>query len=453
MGMLKRSAAVLLGLFFWGAGQAGTLTNLTMTPSVSTVGTTTQYTVTFRAPSTTFGPNRALRINNAAGAGGNTNFQGATVQSASGGLTLTVGLAAATELYVYPSAGSPTVAANTTITIVFNGITNPIVTNGNPYALEVGILDGSAIDTGTAPANTYTPNPAPYVATPIPDQSNLEEQSGQVVVASNLNAHFSDGDGDPLSFSIQSNSNAAAVTPQIVGNSLRVTPNGFGTATITVRASDGQEGFADDTFIVRAIGFLSNPGVTPGDTIIGRTTSYTLSFTTDTAVAAGDFLAFYTGVGGANQTNSTLVSLSGGLTGTRTSGGSTGTVIRIDSGNIAAHTPMTLVLGNLVNPLVAGTSPQYLIEKTDGNQTQDYARLLGTQFFDPPDSVFANGFEDNGLTIWKSVWPTDGSAAAVIWYDPIGDRYRIGEDIRAADDPSLNQWIRSAIWTATLRPE
>ncbi|AVP97721.1 hypothetical protein C7S18_11155 [Ahniella affigens] len=450
--MLNRTAMWLIGLAWCTPCLGGTLTNLAMTPAVTTVGTTTQYTVTFRAPSTTFGPNRALRINNAAGAGGNTNFQGATVQSASGGLTLTVGLAAATEIYVYPSAGSPTVAANTTITIVFNGITNPIVTNGNPYALEVGVLDGSAIDTGTAPGNTYTANPAPFVVTPIPDQTNLEEQSGQVVVASNLNTHFSDGDGDPLSFAIQSNSNAAAVTPQIIGNSLRVTPNGFGTATITIRASDGQEGFADDTFMVRAIGFLSSPGVTPGDTIVGRTTSYTLSFTTDTAVSAGDFLAFYTGVGGANQTNSALVSLSGGLSGTKTSGGSTGTVIRIDSGSIAAHTAMTLVLGNLVNPLVAGTSPQYLIEKTDGSQTQDYARLLGTQFFDPPDSVFANSFEDSGLTIWKSVWPTDGSAAAVIWYDPISDRYRIGEEIRAGDDPTLNPWLRAAISTGNLPP-
>lgn len=439
--VVMTSVGLIIGLMTAGPVAAGTLTNLTMTPAVTTVGTVTQYTVTFRSPTTAFGPTRALRINNAAGAGGNTVFSGATVQSASGGLLLTVGLAAASEIYVYPSAGSPSVPANTTITIVFNNITNPIVTNGNPYALEVGVLDGAPIDTGTAPANTYSPNPAPFVSAPIPDQTSREEQAGQVVVASDLNDHFDDGDGDVMTFSIQGNTAPSVVTAQVIGNSLRITPHAFGTAQVTVRASDGTDGFADDTFNVQAIGFLSSPTIVPADLIVGRTTQYTLSFTTDTAVSAGDFIILSHAVGGPNQTASTLVSIGPGLTGTKTSGGSTGTVIRVDSGNLAGNSPMTVVLGNIVNPASPGLGPQFLIEKTDGSQVEDRARVLGTTYVTAPDGVFQNGFEDATRATWKAVWPVPGPRQEWLWYDPEGDRFRIGDDIRPAVGTDVPRWM------------
>lgn len=432
---------LILGLSFAGLARSGTLTNLAVTPAVSTVGTTTQYTVTFRSPSTTFGPGKALRINNAPGAGGNTNFAGATVQSASGGLVMTVGLAAATEIYVYPSGASATVPINTTVTIVFNGLTNPTVSNGNGYLLEVGILDGSAIDTGTALGNTYTANPAPFVVSAIPDIFSAEEQSGQVVASADLNNNFDDGDNDPMSFAIQNNTLPAAVTTQITGNALRVTPIGFGHAVITVRASDGQDGFADDTFNVHTIGFLSSPSITPADTIVGRTTQYTFAFTTDSAVSAGDFFILSNGVSGPNHSNSTLVSLSGGLNGTKSSGSATSTVIQINSGNVAANTPLTLVLGNLVNPANAGVGPQYLIEKTNGSEVEDRARLLGTNYLNAPDNVFSSGFEASGRAAWKAVGFSPGTAETTIWYDPVNDQYRIGKEIRGANESDVPGWL------------
>ncbi|MFL5330678.1 MAG: peptidylprolyl isomerase [Gemmataceae bacterium] len=57
---------------------------------------------------------------------------------------------------------------------------------------------------------------------------------------------------DRLTFSVVSNSNAALVTPTISGNNLTLAyaPNQTGTATITVRATDLDGSFVEDTFTV-----------------------------------------------------------------------------------------------------------------------------------------------------------------------------------------------------------
>ena len=102
---MRSSARVLMSVCFGlalGSSTtfAGALGNLTMTPSNTTVAATTSYTLTFRAPSTAMNNTRSIRINIAAGTGGNTNFDNATLGSASGGLIVSVGLAAPTELYL-----------------------------------------------------------------------------------------------------------------------------------------------------------------------------------------------------------------------------------------------------------------------------------------------------------------------------------------------------------------
>jgi hypothetical protein len=386
----------LATLFLSGSVAAGSLTNLAMTPSVTTVGSVTSYTLTFRAPSV-LNNTRVLRVNNAAGPGGNTSYAGATLQSVSGGtLTMNIGLAVSSELFFNITGG--TAAANTTITIVVNNITNPLVTSGNGYFVQVEDSNTfNDIDTGTAAGNTYTPNPAPFVVVPIANQLDKEEQSGQYIAVADLNANFDDGDGDPLVFSIQGNTAPSVVTPQIVGSQLRLTPNAFGTASITIRASDNQEGFADDTFIINAFGFLANPSVVAADTIVGRTTTYTLTFNTDSLLSPGDFITFSNAVSGPNQSASILQSVGPGLTGTRTAGGSTATVIRIDSGSVAPGGTVTIVLGGIVNPAAPGTGPQYLVEKGDGNVIEDKARISGTNYVSAPLNIFGNGFEPVSL--------------------------------------------------------
>ena len=389
-----RLLLALAALFLSGASWAGSLTNLAMTPTVSTVGSVTSYTLTFRAPSV-LNNTRVLRINNAAGpAGGNTSYAGATLQSVSGGtLTMNIGLAVSSELFFNITGG--TAAANTTITIVVNNLTNPLLTSGNGYFVQVEDSNTfNDIDTGTAAGNTYTPNPAPFVVVPILDQFDKEEQAGQYIAVADLNANFDDGDGDPLVFSIQGNTAPSVVTPQLVGSQLRLTPNAFGTSTITIGASDNQEGTAQDSFLFTAFGFLSNPGLVVADTIVGRTTTYTLTFTVDSTLSAGDFITFSHPVGGPNQSASTLQSIGPGLTGTRTAGGSTATVIRIDSGSVAPGGTVTIVLAGIVNPGAVGTGPQYLVEKGDGGIIEDKARIPGTTYIAAPVFIFGDGFED-----------------------------------------------------------
>ena len=384
----------LAALFLAGTSWAGSLTNLAMTPTVSTVGSVTSYTLTFRAPSV-LNNTRVLRINNAAGpAGGNTSYAGATLQSVSGGtLTMNIGLAVSSELFFNITGG--TAAANTTITIVVNNLTNPLLTSGNGYFVQVEDSNTfNDIDTGTAAGNTYTPNPAPFVVVPILDQFDKEEQAGQYIAVADLNANFDDGDGDPLVFSIQGNTAPSVVTPQLVGSQLRLTPNAFGTSTITIGASDNQEGTAQDSFLFTAFGFLSNPGLVVADTIVGRTTTYTLTFTVDSTLSAGDFITFSHPVGGPNQSASTLQSIGPGLTGTRTAGGSTATVIRVDSGSVAPGGIVTIVLAGIVNPVAVGTGPQYLVEKGDGGIIEDKARIPGTTYIAAPVLIFGDGFED-----------------------------------------------------------
>jgi hypothetical protein len=389
-----RILLALAALFLCGPSWAGSLTNLAMTPTVSTVGSVTSYTLTFRAPSV-LNNTRVLRVNNAAGpAGGNTSYAGATLQSVSGGtLTMNIGLAVSSELFFNITGG--TAAANTTITIVVNNLTNPLVASGNGYFVQVEDSNTfNDIDTGTAAGNTYTPNPAPFVVVPILDQLDKEEQAGQYIAVADLNANFDDGDGDPLVFSIQGNTAPSVVTPQLVGSQLRLTPNAFGTSTITIGASDNQEGTAQDSFLFTAFGFLSNPSVVVADTIVGRTTTYTLTFTVDSTLSAGDFITFSHPVGGPNQSASTLQSIGPGLTGTRTAGGSTATVIRIDSGSVAPGGTVSMVLAGMVNPAVVGTGPQYLVEKGDGSIIEDKARLSGTTYIAAPVFIFGDGFED-----------------------------------------------------------
>jgi hypothetical protein len=381
-----------LSLLLPWTAQAGSLTNLSMTPANNTISATSNYTLTFRAPSI-LNNTRVLRVNNAAGAGGNTSFQGVTLQSVSGGtLTMNIGLAASTELFFNITGG--TAAANTTITIVVVGVTNPNQSNGNGYFVQVEDANTfNDIDTGTAPGNTYVTPPGPFLTLALPNYSNREAQSGQFIGVADLNGHFADGDGDPLTFSISGNTLPAVAGAQIVGNSLRITPLSFGTTTITVQASDNAEGTASGSFTVGALGFLQSASVTPADPVVGRTSNYTIGFIAQTAIGSGDFVILQHASGGPDQSASSLQSISGGLTAMKTAGGTNFTTLQITGGSVAPGNSVSIVLAGLVNPAVVSTGPDYLIEKTNGVSSQDRARLPGTSYQAPPVLIFANGFE------------------------------------------------------------
>ena len=94
------------------------------------------------------------------------------------------------------------------------------------------------------------PNRNPEVVNPITDLIIPEELGNQILDLSNV---FLDPDGDQITFSVESNSNAELVTAVLDGSNLNLDllDGQSGTAEITVRASaNGQ--FVDETFTVTA---------------------------------------------------------------------------------------------------------------------------------------------------------------------------------------------------------
>ena len=104
---------------------------------------------------------------------------------------------------------------------------------------------------------TVTVNGTPTVASAIADTA-VAENSAPIDNYRDLKAVFTDAeDGSALTYSIQSNTNSGLVTPTIVAADstldLSFTASTTGTATITVRATDGGALFVDDVFTVTVL--------------------------------------------------------------------------------------------------------------------------------------------------------------------------------------------------------
>ncbi len=364
-----------------GYGLAAPLTNLSFTPDDNTTGVTTSYTLSFTAASTTNNTD-AIRINNTATspAGIRTNYSNAVFNSTGSNLTVNIGSRNANQMYMVITGGS--VSAGSTVTLRFDNVLNPTETTGTAYTINVedqGIY--TARDTGTAPANNYVGNLGPVVTTEIPNQTNVETQNGTYTAVADLNNNFTDGDGDPMVFSVFTQGDSSIATAQVIGDRLDITPVGFGQTSITIQADDQDDGTITDTFVVSVLGELTNASLTPGSLVTGETTTYTLNFNPGTTISSGDFIIFQSDAGGPNQTASSLVSLSGGsIGGTITNQGATSTVVNITSGSVTSSQPVQLVLGNIVNPGGAVTVPEFQIRVTDGSSTNDLVRLPGLTY-------------------------------------------------------------------------
>ena len=113
-------------------------------------------------------------------------------------------------------------------------------------------------------------NNAPTVASAIPDTTVVEDNA-PIDNYRDLNAVFTDTeDGGALNFIIQSNTNPGLVTPTIGADSaldLSFTASTSGTATITVRATDGGALTVDDVFTVTVNGTPTVASAIPDTTV------------------------------------------------------------------------------------------------------------------------------------------------------------------------------------------
>ncbi len=375
----------------------GSLGPASVTPASTVAGETTSYTFTFRA-ATTLNDGDFVILNTEAG---NQNQNNSTLQSISGGgLTGTVSNNSETSSVVWFNGGNAT--PGTTVTVVLNNIVNPGA-SGQAADYEIRTTDGGnttgTIDVaGTVFGSTSTPT----VVNLIPDQS-INQEDGSIVVDLNsgagvntdLNYTFEDGDGHPLTFTIESIGDTNVVTAAVVNDELVITGQGTGNTTVTVRASDGIDGFVSDSFNVSVVGHLVPVSVTPSSLFAGEQETYTIVFSPATALDSGDFIIFSTTAGGPDQTNSSIQQLSGGsLTGSITAGSANSTVVMFDGGSASTSDTVTLVLANIFNPIATGMAPDYDVRTTDGGSATGISTVAGDNFT-ASDLIYENSFEQS----------------------------------------------------------
>ncbi|SMD31779.1 Por secretion system C-terminal sorting domain-containing protein [Reichenbachiella faecimaris] len=100
-------------------------------------------------------------------------------------------------------------------------------------------------------------NTIPETTNPILDME-LDERFASTVV--DISEVFSDEDGDSFTYEFSS-SNTSVVTLSLSETDLTITEMGVGQATITLKANDGNEGEATDTFVVEVLEVNRIPSV------------------------------------------------------------------------------------------------------------------------------------------------------------------------------------------------
>ena len=130
--------------------------------------------------------------------------------------------------------------------------------------MTIQASDGNGGTVSATVTITVTPvNDAPTVAAP-PVAKTVAEDSG--AASAPLAGVFTDIDGDALTLSVTGNTNAAlfAAPPTVLGTTLQFTPasNRNGTATLTIRANDGNGGLVTTSQIVTVTPVNDAPTVT-----------------------------------------------------------------------------------------------------------------------------------------------------------------------------------------------
>ncbi|MCC6511676.1 MAG: cadherin-like domain-containing protein, partial [Pirellulaceae bacterium] len=136
-----------------------------------------------------------------------------------------------------------------------NTLTLPLGADSNGQALvrvQARDIAGQTV-VSTLTLNVRPINDAPRLIVAIPDQTMAEDAAPRDFVLTP--AFFFDPDlanGDTLTLSLISNSNALLVTPTLINGGVRLTlvPNQFGTSQIIVRATDGTGLAVSDSFIL-----------------------------------------------------------------------------------------------------------------------------------------------------------------------------------------------------------
>ena len=366
----------------------GQLSNVTVTPQNLDAGATTSYAISF-SPSNLFGAGYSLGINSGVTGPDYTN---AVLQSITGGSGLAATInASPTNQGIGLNISAGTASSADTVTIQLDNIVNPGAAGQGPdYTfIVINTIPSTVVaDRATISGNVYDAVGGPTVLQQIPTQ-NLDEANGPGVVVADLNTIFIDGDGDPLTFTVEAGNDANVATASINGDELTVTPTGPGSTSITVKASDlpaGGEGEVTTSFDVNVVGLMDNASWMPITLDTENITIYTFTFDPSSTLEIGQRIIIdNAAAGGPDYTNAALNFIQGGtLTAVIESVDVDTIVAEITGGTAGVGDTVTLEFSNIVNPAVGGQGPDYQLRLLRLQPIGDVERITvaGTVFND-----------------------------------------------------------------------
>lgn len=368
---------ILAGLSLMAPVSAGSLLDADVTPADTTAGAVSSYTINFR-PETSIGSGDFIILRTESYGTPGANLENATLGSISGGgLTGTNSFKTSNRWVVWLNGGSAN--STTTVTVVVNGVVNPAVPGQGPdYKLDT-TDGGSTIDFARITGTVYTPNTQPAVLAPIPDQE-LNAEDNPITVVADLTTVFVDGDGDPLTFSVDAGHDTNVLDAQVSGNQLLISGNAYGTTAVTVRADDNDDGAITDTFDVTIYDLLTPADVEPASLQAGAVGDISISLRTRKDLLVNDgFVAVLPE--GFNIEGASLGSVTAGNAGFQlfVNPGTRTLVFRITSSSISAGTDISAIVHGVTNPALPGVTGSYQLRTQDtvSNDIYSYGTVPG----------------------------------------------------------------------------
>ena len=373
----------------------GELNNAYVSPSSTQGGATTDYTIGFEAVNNISTDHFIVVSTEAVGS----DFSQAVLNSITGG-SLTASIFSQTSEVMVVEINQGLATEFDGIELQFNQITNPSI-NGLGPDYTISIFDFSNSyeqDKVTVPGITFDSLiGSPVVTNPI-DSANLNEVDGSVIWVADLNNHFEDTDGDPLTYTVQPSHDTNILSATVVGSELTLIPLMYGNTSVSIMASDlpsgTGEGEVDQAFSVAVFGELKTVSVTPSDFEVNAANSYQIIFDADIAFDQGDVLGFQTTVGGPDLSNATIGSV--------TSANIELSVFATSVNQIALNTAnsqvnpgdtISFTLDNVTNPSDYGVGAPYEIVHVKFPEGVIASGMTGGNQFTNSDVIFADGFD------------------------------------------------------------
>lgn len=139
--------------------------------------------------------------------------------------------------------------------------------------------------------------------------------------------------------------------------------------------------------------------VSVGDTTIGTTTTYTVTFKTAQSIGSGADLINFNSNNGADLSGANYIGVTGGsgLVMTQASASASLVVLNVSAGSAATGTVLSLEFSNVVNPAIEGPGPDYTVGQIDGLAQPPipvFITLPGTTYTGTNEPVVVNPISD-----------------------------------------------------------